>query len=383
MAVREIRQADYPAVQALHRSVGWPQRSLAGWRWLDDNPARHEIGVPAGWVVDGPDGQPAAHLGNMIHRFHLDGQAFYGATGFSIIVTPEAKGASRSLIKTFLNQTGIFAAYTLNANSRSQPLYMHHGMVPWPEATHALKLSWRVDPLTLLAGRGLRGLLKVAPGLAPSMGEWLMNDRLGRTPRLRLPHGVSLLTSLREGSPYDRFRQALEREGRLLGDRSPETLRRRLSDPDLTTPPLILAHRRGDVITGYALAMMAKASIIEAPVLEIIDLEALAWDDEAVPALMSGLIAAARPMGAAKVRLQAVAPRLHARLGAHAASAVTEGGWGHCHARFMMDLPYDLWSPTPYDGDYAACLRPLPLVEGGVSRARARSGAGRGEASKA
>jgi len=380
MTVREITEADYPAVQALHRGVGWPQRSLAGWRWLGDNPARHEIGAPAGWVVDGPDGQPVAHLGNMIHRFHLDGRPLYGATGFSIIVTPEAKGTSRALIKTFLGQTGIFAAYTLNANSRSQPLYAHHGMVPWPQATHALKLSWRVAPLTLLAGRALRGLLNVAPGLAPSMGEWFLNDRLGRTPRLRLPNGVSILTSLREGSPYDRFRKALEREGRLMGDRSPETLRRRLADPDLTTAPLILAHRRGDVITGYALAMMAKASIIEAPVLEIIDLEALAWDDEAIPALMSGLIAAARPMGAAKVRLQATTPRLQTRLGAHASTAVTEGGWGHCHAQFMMDVPYDLWSPTPYDGDYAACLRPLPLVAGKVSRARV--GTGRSEASK-
>ena len=29
-----------------------------------------------------------------------------------------------------------------------------------------------------------------------------------------------------------------------------------------------------------------------------------------------------------------------------------------------------LWSPTPYDGDYAACLRPLPLQDRAVARRR-------------
>ena len=71
MTPREIIEGDYPGVQALHRSVGWPERSLAGWRWLHSNPARLDIGAPAGWIVDGPDGEPAAPVGNLIQRFRL------------------------------------------------------------------------------------------------------------------------------------------------------------------------------------------------------------------------------------------------------------------------------------------------------------------------
>jgi hypothetical protein len=109
------------------------------------------------------------------------------------------------------------------------------------------------------------------------------------------------------------------------------------------------------------MAMMAKANIVEAPVLEIIDLEALADDAAAIPALMDALLALARPMGAAKVRLQTTSQRGLSRLGSHASAARREGGWGHCHVRFAPDAPEpSLWSPTPWDADYAICLRPVP-----------------------
>lgn len=369
MSFRELTTEDYPAVQALHRLVGWPERSAAGWRWLHDDPARLEAGAPAGWVTDGPDGRPAAHVGNLVQRFWLGDRVLYGATGFSVIVAPEARGASRVLLDAFSGQPGMFAAWIFNANRRSQPLYRRHGMAAWPEATHALKLSWILSPVPLLAGRALRAAYRIAPRTMSGLDESLMNARLGRAPRLTLPAGVSVLDDLGDASPYARFWRALKDEGRLLADRGPAVLRRRLTDPDLTTPPLLLAFQRGGAVTGYAMALMAKANSLEPPVLEIIDLEALADEAEAVPALMDGLKQAARAMGAAKLRLQTVTPRGLARLGRHAAFTRREGGWGHCHVRFAADAPDPaLWSPTPYDGDYAACLRPLPLKDPAPAR---------------
>tara|TARA_R110002167_G_scaffold8955_8_gene41143 strand:+ start:12582 stop:13691 length:1110 start_codon:yes stop_codon:yes gene_type:complete len=365
MNIRHTSESDYPAIQALHRLVGWPERSLAGWRWLQDNPALAGIDAPTGWVIDGADGQPAAHLGNLVKRFWLGDQLSNGVTGFSIIVTPDARGASQTLIRTFLNQPGMFAAYTFNANSTSQPLYARHDMQAWPAQTHALKLSWIINPLPLVLGRLYRTVYRRAPDLMARRGERLINRRLHNKPRLTLPAGVSILTDFRDVSPYGEFWTALRAEGRLLADRSPETLRWRLADPDMTDRPLVLAFNRGHAITGYAMAMMAKANILEAPVLEILDLEALADDNEAIPALLQGLIGAARQMGAAKLRLQTVSPRLLARLGALARNARREGGWGHCHVRFKPGGPDPaLWSPTPYDGDYATCLRPVPVGAG-------------------
>jgi len=107
---------------------------------------------------------------------------------------------------------------------------------------------------------------------------------------------------------------------------------------------------------------MAKSNILEPPVLEIIDLEALAAHADAVPVLMGALKDGARAMGASKLRLQTVTPQALKRLGDFARTARREGGWGHCHAHFSPDAPDPaLWSPTPYDGDYAVCLRPVPL----------------------
>lgn len=361
MLFRELTEDDYPAVQALHRLVGWPERSAAGWRWLHDNPARDGTGAPAGWVVDGPDGQPAAHTGNLVQRYWLGDQELRGATAFSIIVSPAVRGASRALLRAFVRQPDMFAAYVFNANSTSRPLYAGHDMQAWPEQTHALKLSWVTDPVPLALSRLYRALYRRAPDLMCRWGERLMNDRLHGDRPLNLPAGISVLTDLRDTSPYGEFWKALRAEGRLLADRSPEILRWRLADPDLTDRPLMLAFTRGNGITGYAMAMMAKANILDAPALEILDLEALADDDAAIPALMQGLLNAARQMGAAKVRIQTISPHLLQRLGGLDRHARREGGWGHCHVRFAPDGPGPAqWSPTPYDGDYAMCLRPLP-----------------------
>lgn len=361
MMLREISETDYPGVQALHRGVGWPERSAAGWRWLHANPARLDIDAPAGWVAEGPDGRPAAHVGNLIQRFCLGDHRLHGATGFNIIVSAAARGVSRPMLKAFSQQPNVFARYTFNANSRSQPLYARHDMRAWPDQTHALKLSWVIDPLPLAVGRLWRRLYDAAPGLVGAR-ERLMNDRLGRTVRPDMPEGVSLLTDFGDASPYAAFWTALRQEGRLLADRSPEVQRWRLQDPDLSQPPLILSFEQRGAVVAYAMAMMAKSNILEAPVLEILDLEGLRDHADAIPALMEALKTFAGAMGAAKLRLQTVSPLTLDRLGDFARTARREGGWGHCHVNFAPDAPDPaLWSPTPYDGDYAICLRPIPL----------------------
>lgn len=374
MKLRTVAQSDFPGVQALHRQVGWPERSLAGWRWLFDNPARKALDAPAGWVVEGEDGTLLAHVGNLIQRFSSGDRDLYGATGFSIIVSPAAKGASRTLVRTFLKQPGVFAAYTLNANALSQPIYSLFGMQAWPPETHALKLNWPVSILPLAVSRALKLALRIAPGPVSRMSEQLMNDRLGRVPRLTLPDGVEILTDLGDVSRYAAFWSRLEAEDRILAERSPAVLRWRLADPDQTTAPLLLSFSENGDIAGYAMACLAKTNILEPPVLEILDIQALQGSHAAIPALMTSLIAAARPLGAAKVRLQMVSPRMLERLGSFASRARQEGGWGHCHVQFAADAPdASLWSPTPWDGDYGICLRPVPI--GQDVRARAARGA--------
>ncbi len=364
--VRPIDQSDHGAINALHRSVGWPSRSEAGWRWLSDNPARLNSGAVAGWLLENDDGAACGFTGNFVQRFHRGEDVLHGATGFSIIIRPEARGHSRTLIRAFTSQPGMFARYTFNANAASSPLYKRHAMVAWPPTTHSLKLSWRVDPLACAGGRLWREVDHRAPQLIVPGRERLMNPRLSAQARLTLPKDVIALTDLGDRSPYADFWNALRAERRLIADRSPATLRWRLADPDLTLKPLVLAFRRGDAVTGYAMAMMSKTNPIEPPVLEIIDIVALRDEPAAVEVLMESLLANARRLGAAKMRIQTVNEDLLRRMGPLAFCAREEGGWGHCHVMFEPGaVGVQTWAPTPFDGDYGICLRPVPVAVAG------------------
>ncbi|MCH4268725.1 MAG: N-acetyltransferase [Brevundimonas sp.] len=365
MPLRPLHASDLDAVNRLHRSVWWPERSAAGWRWLTANPAASEIDAPHGWVIDHGRGAEAV-VGNFIQRFWLNDRALFGATGYSIVVPPAQRGRSRALIDAFVNQPGCFARYTLNANARSSPLYRRHGMIPWPPEAHTVKLAWVIDPVACLYGRALRGVVDRAPTLARLLGEQLsplprlLNGRALRQAERRLPASVTRSPDLSDRSDYARFWQALRAEGRLTADRSPTIMRWRLSDPDLTVPPLTLAYRDEGRITGFAVAMLNKQTPLEPPILEIIDLIALENDARAIQALCESLRRLAPPLGAAKVRLQVASSELQRALGRQADRARREGGWGHCHVAFDAGMQDAGWRPTPYDGDYSFCLRPLP-----------------------
>ena len=362
MPVRPFRPSDEAEVRRLHLEVGWRPRSAEGWRWLRSNPAHRDYAAPHGWVVTDDDDQAVAFLGNLVLKFRLSDRDLVGVTGFNLIVPASQRGRSRDLLAAFVAQPDVFAAWIFNANPLSAPLYGRFEMLPWPE-THALKLSWIVDPLACMEGRLWRTVAKAAPKLAPRLGERLMNPRLTATPHLTLPPGVAVLSDLADRSRYGEFWTALKDEGRLVADRSPETLRWRVADPDLTRPPLMLAFNRGRRITGIAMAILGKGAAIDPPFLEIVDLMALEGEADAIPALVKALIVNARTLGAAKVRLPLVSPRLVEQLGPLAAKARREGGWGHCHVKFAEDAPDPaLWSPTAYDADYAICLREPPAA---------------------
>jgi len=242
-------------------------------------------------------------------------------------------------------------------------------MIAWPARTSTLKLSWIVDPVDCLRGRLLREAVKRAPHLAdPYRERFLRSDRaLGRVRRPRFPSLVSALTDLSDGSPYDDFWRALRVEGRAVADRSPRILRWRIADPDQTAPPLLLAFTRDGAVTGYAMAILTKATPIDPVFLEILDLVALEDEPHAIPALMRALVDQARARGAAKVRLQVVNEELKRRLGPWALGARHEGGWGHGHVRFREEAGAgDLatWSPTPFDGDHGFCQRSAPRPRG-------------------
>jgi hypothetical protein len=362
MPIRPFTPADTETLAALHRSVGWSARSEAGWHWLARDPGRLALDAPLGWIAENEQGEALACLGNFIQTFRHGDQTLHAGTGHSIIVSPAGRGLAPALIRTLMDQTGVFGFFTFNANPRAAVLYRRHRIRPWPVPTHAIKLAWPLKHWP----RAVSRMLRLADGRSPQMlGRVLDRVPEPLTPRPKavraqdLPDDVALLAAPWEMPAWDAYWRACVAEGGLLADRSPALLRHRLGNPDRTSPPVLLAAMEGDAIVGHAWAELAKPSVIDPPVLEIVDLMALDGARGAIDRLMSALMAAARRLDAAKVRLHLVSPRLLDQLGPWADRARREGGWGHAHARFEPDAPDpDLWQPTPYDGDYSFCLRP-------------------------
>ena len=200
------------------------------------------------------------------------------------------------------------------------------------------------------------------------LGERLMPrnaEQIGAQPlhSLPLPPRIHWISDLSDTSSLTAFWSELRAQGRLVADRSPATLRWRMADPELTVAPLLLGCEQDGCLVGYAQAVLSKGSPIEAPALEVIDLIALDRAPHAASALIKAMLRLAPRLGVARVRLQVVNGALLDALGPLARSARREGGWGHCHAHFDPELEdaRRQWRPTPYDGDYAFCLRPLPI----------------------
>ena len=106
MRMRDIDGTDHAKVNALWEAVWWPTRSEAGWAWLAANPAATATDAPLGWVVEDDHGGLAAILGALPQRFWRNGEAYYGLSGHSLVVTPRLRGASRPLIERILAQPG-------------------------------------------------------------------------------------------------------------------------------------------------------------------------------------------------------------------------------------------------------------------------------------
>jgi len=363
--IRPFELADHAAVNELCQWAWWPPRSAQGWRWLVEGPSGETVSGPPGWVCDGPDGVQA-FVGNFIQRFFLGDDSFEAATGHTLLVHPNLRGASRDLLRRFVRQDTMFARYTFNANDRSAPLYKHFAMHPWPPGQSAVKYVWRTDLPGVAQERALRWVHGFSGNLASrSGGEHFNSERLWTGRVKRCAPGVTPIAITDIDERFDNLWAALRQDGRLLARRDAASLRWRCGDPDLTREPLLLGYEADGVLAGYLLAFFSKGSEVEQPALEIIDLIALrSHQDVAIPALVRTVLASSRGLGVARVRLPMVNAEME-RLLTPFSAARKVYHHDHCHVRWAEDVSEDLksaWFSTPYDGDYSFCLRPPPRL---------------------
>lgn len=356
--IRPLRPDDADQVASLLDWAWFAPRSAAGWTWLSQAPRGPASGRhPLGYAAEDADGRIGAMYGLFAQDYVCDGEAVTGATGHTFIVHPRMQGAGARLLRHYARTPDVFGVFHFNANARSAPLYPRFGFEPSPTEAADLRLVWAIDPLTILAERAARY------GIGSQRPE---QERFNRervfTPDLILDGPMEQVSADQIDARFDRFWAALAAEGGLLARRDAASLRWRLSDPDRTLDPFLVAWMEGGEIAGYALAQIGKMSQIEAPNLEIIDVVALSHcADRAVRSLVWALVSNAQRLGVARVRLSVVTPDLERRLdGLPGLRRVRRHAHGHARLSRAGRGMASNWRLTSYDADYGFCLRAPP-----------------------
>jgi hypothetical protein len=347
--LREVLPADWESLNALHRWAWFPERSRAGWEWV------HRLGRGhPGWVLEDDDGV-CGYFGNIRQDYALLDAGLVGATGYSLIVLPRAKGGSRLLLDAFRSQPGVFATSIFNSNARAAPIYSREGFAAFPQDWADAKIVWPLAPMTILSERLVRSLYRNSRPSRELFGG--ARDR----PPGRPAAGLSALDPWTDAGAINLFFEELRRAGSLIADRSARALQDRFSDPDRTERPMLYGWGEGGRLSAMALGQLGKMSECEAPILDIID---IVWIEPhgvaAAAALLVQLKTEGRRTGASRMRF----PLLNhatAEIALRVPGAVIRRRHVHSHASLVAGLDQDLaWAPTPFDGDFGFCLRAPP-----------------------
>lgn len=347
--LRDVRPADWKSLNDLHRWAWFPERSQDGWNWVH----RFGQGRP-GWVLEDDEGV-CGYLGNIRQNYTLLDARLVGATGYSLIVLPRARGGSRLLLDAFRSQSGVFSTTILNSNALAAPIYSRGGFTAFPAGWANAKIIWPLAPLTIVSERIARSLYrKRRPSRELFCG-------LTNSPPASRAAQARALDPWRDAAALDLFWAELSSAGSLIADRSARALQDRFSDPDRQEPPLLFGWKEDDCLSAIAFGQLGKMTECEAPILDIID---VAWlephGSAAATALLIQLKDHGRRAGASRMRLSLVNNDTMA-VARKVPGAILRRRHTQGHLRLVADeglVP--LWNPTPYDGDYSFCLRPPP-----------------------
>ncbi len=290
------------------------------------------------------------YLGNIRQEYSLGSDRLCGATGYSLIVLPRAKGGSRPLLEAFRRQPGVFAVSIFNANARSAPIYARNCFEAFPPEWADAKIVWPLAPerLARTVYRDRRPVRELFAGAAQRASRFVSPE-------------VAALDPWTDAAEIDGFHEEIRKPDAVVASRSAKVFRERFSDPDATLPPMLLGWRDNGHLVALALAQVGKMSECEAAILDVID---LSWLDPhgrgPAGCLLAELRAQGRRIGASRLRLSILNPAT-AVVAQSVPGGIVRRGHIHAHVRFTGPVgDHPRWSPTPYDGDFGFFLRPTP-----------------------
>ncbi|MFC4724221.1 hypothetical protein AB6B38_06170 [Glycocaulis abyssi] len=350
VTIRQVHEADLPAIVPLVDSCGFPARSLEGWRWvLFGNPQQGDIAP--GWVAES-GGRVSGFLGNFVNRYRCGTESYVIATGHTVVTDRAQTGrlAGLKLIRHGLAQPDVDAFVTLNNNALSAPLLARVGAKAWLGQRGREWAEWvfRPDRIVLAALPGRENTERF------DCGAGFAFDISGR-------RGDAVFEPLDTVS--DEELAALAPAGHMSREISQVSLRYRAADPDRRGGmEYVVARLEGRALAVAAL-LLTKAAPGRLDHAEVVDWAASPCADgvRAQSALLRHLVSVSRRAGASRMRLH---------FPAHLPEGVLKGVRPHlrrvhshdpCHTK-TRHAGLTSWRPGPGDADYFFAFRIPPAL---------------------
>jgi hypothetical protein len=358
--IREVREDDLPRLARLVAACGFPERSVAGWRWvLFGNPVQQD--TPPGWVMEDQAGGLAGFIGNYIMTYRRGDRRFRFAMGHTMVSDLEDPGRHTSLrlVRHGLRQTGIDAYLALNCNALSARVLPRFRAGAWLGAEGREWIEWPTAPGRILGSR----LSRLAARVRKQGEPVLRTGRPGFDRPAELDRGITVMPV--EAVPdagIESLARRLAAEDRIVRDITPQLLAHRRADPDRADGYWQVVVEAGGEPVLLAALLLTKPSAEGLEHLEIADWIAVSGEaaERAQAALLRHVVRSARRAGLAKVRMHfpgLTGSRLRAGTGLRLRRWLD---FDPCHGLFHSGAALKGWRAGPGDTDYFFAYRIPP-----------------------
>lgn len=347
--IRQVEEADLLDIVRLVEACGFPERTVAGWRWvLFENPDQGDIAP--GWVFE-RSGRIAGFLGNFVNRYRHGSADFTIATGHTVVseLTGNGHQAGVSLIRHGIHQPGVDGYVTLNNNALSARLIPRLGAPAWLGGAGRAWAEWVFRP-----DRMVRAWLPCE----------VDRERFTRTARGGFDvsgHRDGIVFQALEAVSDDQLAPLVppERFSRRL---SAAALRYRLSDPDRAGGMSYVAALSSGRVLALAAIVLTKPTPEGLDHAEIADWAGSPCETgvAAQAALLRHVVSVARRAGASRLRLH-FPDHLPDVLRAAGPHLRRHHGHDPCHL-FTRHPGLAHWQPLPGDADYFFAFRIPPAL---------------------
>lgn len=361
--LREAGYEDFDRINALASEYGQGPDSLANWHRLwRDNPAVRAGLAPEriGWVLE-CSGDIVGFLGSIPLLYQLEGRAVTAAATCRLVVTPQHRSSTVTLVLSYLRQKDIALFLNTTATPAAGRIMSALQAKPLPQSDYGTVLFWvlRPRPFSYVVLRRFINLEICALFFAPFAAAALA---VYRVLRQRVPHKkensyeVTVIPWSELGAEFDQFCVTQTAARTLFAMRNAEWMRWHFLPPHGRRKATMLFCRRAGKLVGYAVIRENDTDPEGLTRVQIADLVADRDDEDAISALFIKAYTLAKQAGVHVIEILGFPESIRRVLLTYYPYSRQYPANPYFYKTSIPDLALNLaqsesWYASPYDGD--------------------------------